>query len=120
MHKIELRRIELGFSVADVAILTGLSQGTIYRIESENPDGYRVRLDTAQAIAYGLDSQLHTLFDGEELSHLGRPAHTGRPIVDIQTKRKTGQRCPECNVISSHKELEQGRSECHNMALGAT
>jgi DNA-binding XRE family transcriptional regulator len=115
---IQLRRIELGLSVADVAVLTGICTSTLYRIEREEPDRFHTRLDVAQAIAYGLDSQLHTLFNPDELSEIGRPAKTGRPIVNISSKRRLA-RCSECNTECSQREQSEGISECCNAALAS-
>lgn len=121
MHKIELRRIELGFSVTDVAILSGLSAQTIYRIEREDPDDYKVRMDTAKLIAYALDVPLITLFTSKEISFLGRPALSGGTIDELAKRRqaKAKLKCPECNVLSSQKDQQDNNkvSECCNKAL---
>lgn len=121
MHKIEMRRIELDFSVAEVAILCDVSPQTIYRIESESGK-HKVRQDTARSIALGLDSQLHTLFERSELTHLGRPPKTGHPIVDIASRKKHDKEleCPDCNIIGSEQSGVAGYSECCNAELVAS
>jgi len=118
MHNIQLRRIELGLSVADVAVLTGICTTTLYRIEREEPDGFHTRMDVAQAIAYGLDSQLHTLFRASELSEIGRPAKTGSPIINISSKRRP-TRCSACNMECSPREQSDGVSDCCSAALAS-
>lgn len=75
-HRLYLRRIELDFTVAEVAELTGIAETTIRRIESGDTT-YKVNIDTAMTLAKGLDVQLHTLFEPIELSDLGRPPKTG-------------------------------------------
>ena len=53
-HKIAIRRKELGLSVADVAILSGVAQGTISSIERGGRI-YKINFATAKALAYGLE-----------------------------------------------------------------
>ncbi|MFZ2126134.1 MAG: helix-turn-helix transcriptional regulator [Candidatus Microsaccharimonas sp.] len=111
LHKIEIRRRELGLSIAEVAKRSGIAETTIRGIEAETPNGYKTRFDVAKAIAAGLESQTHTLFDAIELSHLGRPAKTGRPIADIDEKR-TEKPCPSCNyILPSNGKCNNGCKE---------
>jgi transcriptional regulator with XRE-family HTH domain len=119
MHKLKLRRLELGFTQEEVVELTGISISTIQGIEGNKQ--HKIRFDVAAAIAEGLDSQLHTIFDARELSHLGRPAKTGRPIVNIASKRR-GSRCanPVCNQEVSLAETSRGRSDCCNREVIAS
>lgn len=115
LHKIELRRLELGFTQAEVAILCGVSIDTICRIESETSE-FKTRFDTARLIADGLESQLHTLFEPMELSHLGRPPQTGGKITHIATKQK-GATCPSCWTERSLRETQVGISDCCEATL---
>lgn len=71
-----MRRLE-GLSVTDLAALSGIATSTIYHIEDPNWE-LRFNHDTAKALADALYVEVSDLFDNEELSHLGRPPHTGK------------------------------------------
>jgi len=107
--------------VADIAVLSGLSAETIYRIEREIPDDFLVRLDTAKLLAHALDVPMITLFESCEISEFGRPALTGRPIDELAARRQVKRRlkCPSCNVLGSQKDQQNDNqvSECCNEVL---
>jgi len=121
LHKIKFRRLELGFTVADIAVLSGLSAQTIHRIERETPDDFLVRLDTAKLLAEALDVPMITLFESCEISEFGRPALTGRPIDELSARRQAKEKlkCPSCNVLGSQKDQQNNSriSECCNQVL---
>lgn len=74
----EYRR-HVGFTVKELSEYTGLSESTIYRIEREdNP--FKTRYDVASSLADAFDVPIDELFDRMDISNLGRPAHSGKPI----------------------------------------
>lgn len=74
----EYRRY-VGFTVEELSEYTGLSESTIYRIEREdNP--FKTRHDVASSLAEAFGVPIDDLFDSEDISHLGRPAHSGKPL----------------------------------------
>ena len=78
-HKLKEIREDNGLSVADLVVLSEISSCTIYRIESGDTT-FKVNIGTAEALAYALDVEVCEIFASAELSHIGRPPHTGRPI----------------------------------------
>lgn len=85
----ELRRVRhsLGLTVQELSELSGISVGTIYRIESGDKT-YKINDQTARALADALYLQMLDVFKGDELSHLGRPPKTGKPIVTPLRRKK--------------------------------
>lgn len=70
----------------------------IYRIENaETP--YKVNETTAKALAHALDLFVGELFDDSEVSHLGRPAHTGKAIGKFQVLGEHEMLCPGCHLV---------------------
>lgn len=97
-HSVKRRREELSLSVNEVASMSGISPGTIYRIEHSATNPYKVNVETARALAKALDAPLLSLFRGDELSELGRTPKTG-----VETGRNAHHRendvCSHCNII---------------------
>jgi len=120
LHKIEIRRHELGITKSELARRSGVSVISITRIESPSLDGHKTSFDVAIEIAKGLESQVHTLFDSIELSNLGRPAKSGSPIRNIASKRPK-KYCgnASCQNELSLSEIAMGRSECCNEAIAS-
>lgn len=52
----------------------------------------------AKALADALDTEVYSIFDKTELSHLGRPPHTGRPIVALRIVGENEMICSGCNL----------------------
>ena len=75
-HPLRAIRLDLKFSIEEVAELTGISATTIRRIESGDKT-FKVNVTTAGVLARGLGTQAQALFRLDELSDLGRPALTG-------------------------------------------
>lgn len=86
-------RMNHDLSRTDVADLTGVAESTVRRIEEEeHGESYSIGVTTAVAIAEGLYVDVMDLFDPRHLSHLGRPAKTGRPI-EIEEPREVCDGC---------------------------
>ena len=83
-------RLSLGLTVQELSELSDISVGTIYRIESGDKT-YKINDQTARALADALYLQMLDVFKGDELSHLGRPPMTGKPIVTPLRRKKI---CP--------------------------
>ena len=85
VHKLQVMREELGWSVDHLAELTGLSVGTIYKIE--NPNNYRrTKRQVAELLAFALECKISDLFLPQDLTELGRPALSGGiPIIRVAT-----------------------------------
>lgn len=98
MHRLRHYRESYGFSVKDLSILSDISVNAIHRIESgSNP--YKVNEGVAMALADALDVRVYNIFDKGELSHLGRPPHTGKPIGPLRLVGESETVCPGCNLV---------------------
>lgn len=94
MHQLRIIRESYGLTVHDLSVLSDISVNAITRIESgKNP--YKTNEGVALALAHALDAEVCDIFDKTELSHLGRPPHTGKPIG------KAG----ELQIINSHETI---------------
>lgn len=93
IHPLTVIRRQYGLSIADLAELSGVSEGTILRIE--NGSERRVNYSTAEMIADSLYLAIPTLFDPAYLTNIGRPAGTGRPL-NKDPYAKTGIFCWDC------------------------
>lgn len=98
LHKLRHLRESYGLSVHDLSILSDISKGAIYRIES-GTSPYKTNDGVAMALADALDVQIADIFDSIELSHLGRPAHTGKPIAALRLINEHEVLCEGCNLI---------------------
>ena len=94
-HELRHVRSGLGLTVKELSELSGISIGTIYRIESGDKT-YKINDQTARAIADALYLQMLDVFKGDELSHLGRPPMTGKPIVTPLRRKKI---CPVHHLV---------------------
>jgi DNA-binding XRE family transcriptional regulator len=100
-HKLCEVREHQGMTVAELAILTGLSKSVIYRIENDN-SGFKINDSTALALATAVGMTVESLFQPQELSDQGRPPFTGRPIQASGYDSLLGQAdiCPGgCNLV---------------------
>ncbi|GEM_PF-1666926 len=82
MHKLKKLRKDVGFSVEELAEYTGLSVSTIRGIENGTSQ-FRTNIGVAQILADTFDCDVNDIFASEELSHLGRPPLTGKPIGHV-------------------------------------
>lgn len=95
MHRLRHYRESYGLSIKDLSVLSDISVTAIHRIESgSNP--YKVNEGVAKALADALDTDVFSIFEKSELSHLGRPPHTGKPIVRVVRPNETI--CPGCHL----------------------
>ena len=107
-HKLRVKREEYGLTICDLSVLSDISVAAISRIESgHNP--YKTNTGVAFALAKALDCEVGDLFEQTELSHLGRPPHTGKPLTVEQQCFPREVVCPGCNLlVPSH----QGCDDC--------
>ena len=98
MHKLRNYRESYGLTVAELSVLSDISVGAIHRIESGN-NPYKVNEGVAMALAHALDVTVETLFAQTEVSHLGRPPHTGKPIGSLKLVNDHEMLCPGCNLL---------------------
>jgi DNA-binding XRE family transcriptional regulator len=78
-HALYYARVDAGLTREELADLTGLSLGTIWKIETKSSE-FKTNRKVAELLAEALELPVRELFDSHELSHLGRPPLTGRPI----------------------------------------
>lgn len=98
-HKLRDVRLALGLTVAQLAERSEVSTSAILRIES-NDNEYRVNTTTASLLATALHAEVLSIFELGELSHLGRPPKSGRPLHE-QTLLAAGEiTCPSCCLIT--------------------
>ncbi len=97
MHKLRHYRESYGLSVRDLSILSDISMDAIYRIEKGNSP-YKTNDGVALALANALDVEVHTLFSKDELSQLGRPPHTGKPI-NLHAASLHETICEHCHLV---------------------
>lgn len=98
MHKLRHWRESYGLTVAELSELSDISVSVIYRIE-KGESCYKVNETTAQALAIALDLEQGELFHPLEISHLGRPAHTGTAIRKLQLLEEHEMLCVGCNLV---------------------
>jgi DNA-binding XRE family transcriptional regulator len=78
--------------------LSDISESAIYRIESGcNP--YKVNEGVAKALAEALYLEVSDLFTQTELSHLGRPPHTGTSLTVVPNVGVHEMLCVSCNLV---------------------
>lgn len=82
----------------DLSILSDISRGAIHRIES-GKSPYKTNDGVAKALADALDVSVCEIFDSIELSHLGRPPHTGTPIGELRLIESRESVCPGCHLV---------------------
>lgn len=82
-------------SVQELSELSEISESAIYRIERGSP--HDVHLGVAMALAGALDCEIRDLFDSIELTHKGRPPHTGVPLGKSDAVL-SDDICPSCRL----------------------
>lgn len=97
MHKLKHLRESYGLSVKDLSVLSDISVAAISRIES-GCSPYKTNNGVALALASALDVEVSVIFEKVELSHLGRPPHTGRPIASLELVTTSHVECPGCHL----------------------
>lgn len=70
------KRAEKGLTVQQLSEQADISKATIYRIE-RGDTSHQIRIDTAEALASALGDDVNQLFSPGEVTHRGRPPHTG-------------------------------------------
>ena len=98
MHKLRHFRESNGLTAKDLSILSDISVGAIHRIESGN-NPYKTNEGVAFALAAALDVEIGDIFDKSELSHLGRPPHTGKPIGQLRLVESYETMCESHNLV---------------------
>lgn len=93
MHPVEIRRRQIGWTVKELAELTGLSRLTISAIENGTSE-YKTHQGVALLLAEALDCEVLDLFEPAELSHKGRPPLTGGSPVRVTTTVVEFEVCP--------------------------
>lgn len=76
-HALQKIREILEVSITELADLSGISTTTIHRIESGDTT-FKINEATAESLTAALGVRMFEVFSGTELSHLGRPPHTGK------------------------------------------
>lgn len=101
MHKLRHYRELYELSIEDLSILSDVSTTAIRRIEGgKGINPYKTHRGVATALASALDVSVDQLFDQTELSHLGRPPHTGTPLTSssaIDERREA--LCSTCYLV---------------------
>lgn len=98
MHKLRHYRESYGLTIKDLSELSDISESAIYRIEGGcNP--YKVNQGVAKALAEALYLDVSNLFTEAELSHLGRPPHTGTPLTAVPPIGAQEILCISCNLV---------------------
>lgn len=84
VHRLQQLREAIPFSIAELAEYANLSPDTIRRIEEGSE--YKTSYRTAAILAEVFDCEIGDIFEKKELSHLGRPPQTGKPIKVTTTQ----------------------------------
>jgi len=100
-HALQKIREILEVSITELADLSGISVSSIRRIESGDTT-FKINEATAESLTAALGVRMFEAFSGMELSHLGRPPHTGKKLDngDITHLETT---CPHCRLITSNQ-----------------
>lgn len=96
LHKLCSFRESIGLTVAELANEAGVSRGVIYEIES-GLKKYKVNYTVAEALAEALEVHVYDIFTKTEVSELGRPAHTGKPLT-LTVISSCEMICSGCNL----------------------
>ncbi|HYG83265.1 MAG TPA: helix-turn-helix transcriptional regulator [Verrucomicrobiae bacterium] len=84
MHTLRELRETNGLTINELAELTGVAPCTITGIERRTSP-YRTQQDVAWRLAQLFEVPVRRIFAPGEVSHLGRPAGTGKPIGSKET-----------------------------------
>ena len=97
-HNLRTKREEYGLSICDLSVLSDISVSAISSIESGRKP-YKTNVGVALALAKALDCEVGDLFAKSELSHLGRPPHTGKPLSVEQELFPRDVLCLGCFLV---------------------
>lgn len=97
-HKLRSKRKEFDLTVCDLSVLSDISVSAISSIESGHKR-FKTNVGVAFALAKALDCEVGDLFASHELSHLGRPPHTGKPLNAEHQCFPHEVLCPGCNLL---------------------
>jgi DNA-binding XRE family transcriptional regulator len=75
-----------------------VSENKIRSIES-GMSPYKTTETIAEALAEALGVNVYDIFDPSETSHLGRPAHTSKPITAPPLLKVNEMLCKDCNIV---------------------
>ena len=98
MSRLGAVRYENGLTIRDLSELSDISPGAIYRIE-QGDSLHKTHVGVAQALADVFDLAVEDLFDEKDLTHLGRPPHTGRPLRLADELDCRDVVCPDCHLV---------------------
>lgn len=93
MHPVQAKRLNLGFTVTELAAQTGLSVPVLYSIENKNRSR-KVHESVASILAKFFGCNVEDIFDRQETTDIGRPAKTGGPTTASSTR--TNGICQGC------------------------
>lgn len=79
IHPLKILREKRKLTVTGLADLTGLSRGTIRKIEQRTSES-NTNIGVAELLAEVLQCQVRDIFSFGELSHRGRPPLTGKEL----------------------------------------
>lgn len=108
MHNLETIRTILGVSREWLQNESGVSLTAIRAIESEKKV-YRTNVTIADALAKALGVKVPEIFSEDELSIIGRTAHTGKPLGRHTAPKYKIHRTNTCNM-----ETYTGSGTCTN------
>ena len=112
LHPLQIKREAEGLTLEELAELATVSPVTISVIE-KGTSPYKTNEGVAQALADALYVNRSELFSPYELSHLGRPPGTGRPIGALRLIKSYEAICKGCNLVF-HRAI--GCTECDEAA----
>lgn len=87
-----------GWTIQDLVRETGLNENAVKRAVIGG--NHQINYTVADAIARALKISVNELEWPNKITHLGRHAHTGRPIEHI-AKPAEGNLCTDCNTLRS-------------------
>lgn len=113
MHPVKSKREAVGFSVKDLAEYTGLATGTISAIENGTSE-YKTHVKVAELLADAFGCTVRELFEADEVSHLGRPPLTGRPVTESLTITWTKRAGLRTDTFTfTHERRNEVCDTCH-------
>jgi DNA-binding XRE family transcriptional regulator len=98
MHRLGFVLREKGMSPRELAVITEISDSTIYGIVNETSP-YKTHIDVAELIAAALHVHIRDIFFMEELSHLGRPPKTGKKLAIQPAVGRHEAHCDACHLV---------------------
>ena len=85
----------LGVSIAEFATQAGLSKNTVALLVRQ-ANTFKTNVTVAEAVAHTAGLDVTDINWPSGISHIGRPAHTGKPISATLTV--TYEACPQCFI----------------------